>query len=240
VNEKLLADRLAAVANRVDDSDWIDVQRRVRTAKPRRHRGVSVVAVVIGTVVVAGAALGVGYQLFDLSVGDPAPPEIQRVFDEWEQHRLAAVQEMRRRAGVIRQVDLQTRRVRLAGRIRTQNGRRVLFWAAPTTRGWCYAIQYLHFRNPARYFMQGGCGRGPQFAFDTHSFVGGRLYAGRVRPRVETLEVAIGTAPLATIPRRRVRLRNGFYLFDAPEGILARIIGRDAEGRILFVRKDFA
>ena len=240
MNGKLLADRIAAVANREDDSDWLDVQRRTRSKAPRRGRRVSVVAVLVGTLVLAGAALGLGYRLFDLSVGDPAPPEVQRIFDRWDQHRLAAVQEMRRQSGVSRPVDLQVQRARLAGRLRARNGRRVLFWAAPTTRGWCWAIQYLTFRNPARYFMQGGCGRGPQFAFDSHSFVGGRLYAGRVRPRVATLELAIGTAPLATTPRRRVRLRNGFYLFGAPEGILARIIGRDARGRILFVRKDFA
>jgi hypothetical protein len=240
VNEKLLADRMAAVANRVDDSDWVDVQRRVSAAAPRRRRSVSVAAVVVGTLVVAGAALGLGYQLFDLSVGDPAPPPVQRAFDRMDRSRLDAARTMRREAGIDRQVDVQIRRARLVGRVRARNGRRVFFWAAPTTRGWCWALQYLHFRNPAHHFMEGGCGRGPAFAFDTHSFVGGRLYAGRVGPRVATLELAIGTAPLAELPRRRVRLRNGFYLFDAPEGILARIIGRDARGRVLFVREDFA
>jgi hypothetical protein len=240
VNEKLLADRIAAIANGVDDSDWVDVQSRVRVAVPRRRRRASVAAVLAVMLVLAGTALGLGYEILDLSVGDPAPPQVQHMFDRWEQHRIDAAREMRRRAGVERPVDLQIRRARLTGRIRARNGRHVLFWAAPTTRGWCWAIQYLTFRNPARYFMQGGCSRGPQFAFDSHSFVGGRLYAGRVRPRVATLEMRIGTAPLATLPRRRISLRNGFYLFDAPEGILARIIGRDAQGRILFVRKDFA
>jgi hypothetical protein len=240
MNEKLLADRMAAVANRLDDSDWVDVRRRVRAGAPPRRRGVSLAAVAVGMLVLAGAALGLGYQLFDLSVGDPAPPQVQRAFDRMDQSRLDAARTMRREAGIDRQVDVQIRRARLVGRVRTRNGRRVLFWAAPTTRGWCWAIQYLHFRNPAHYFMQGGCGRGPAFAFDTHSFVGGRLYAGRVRPRVATLEIRIGTAPLSELPRRRIPLRKGFYLFDAPEGILARIVGRDAQGRILFIRKDFA
>jgi hypothetical protein len=240
VNEKLLAERLAAVANPVDDSDWLDVQRRVRTSVSRRPRRTTVAVAVAAALVLAGGALGLGYQLFDLSVGDPAPPEIQRVFAGFDRHRLEAAREMRRRAGITRPVDVQIGPARLVGRVRARNGRRVLFWAAPTKRGWCWAIQYLHFRNPAHSFMQGGCGRGPAFAFDGHSFVGGRLYAGRVRPRVATLEIRIGTAPLAQLPRRWIALRNGFYLFDAPEGILARIVGRDARGRVLFVRKDFA
>jgi hypothetical protein len=239
VNEKLLADRMAAVANRVDDSDWLDVHRRVRTvARPRRS--VSVVAVAVATLILAGAAVGLGYQLLDLSLGDPAPPEVQRAFDRIDQSRLDAARAMRQKAGIDRHVDVQIGRARLVGRVRARNGRRVLFWAAPTTRGWCWAVQYLHFRNPAHYFMEGGCARGPAFAHDTHSFVGGRLYAGRVRPRVASLEIRIGTAPLTELPRRRIPLRNGFYLFDAPEGILARIVGRDSRGSVLFVRKDFA
>ena len=239
-DENLLADRLAAVANPLDDSDWLDVQRRARTAPRRQRRGPLIAVVVAGTLILAGGSLALGYELLDLSVGDPAPPKIQQVFDSWDQHRLAAVQEMRRRAGVTRSVDLQTRRARLAARIRARNGRRVLFWAAPTTRGWCWALQYLYLRKPVQYSMEGGCAQGPVFAFDSHSYVGGRLYAGRVRPRVATLELRIGTAPLRQLPHRRIPLRNGFYLFDAPEGILARIIGRDAQGRVLFVRKDFA
>jgi hypothetical protein len=239
MNEKLLAERIAAVADRTDDSDWLDVRRRIQMTKPRRNR-TTVGAVAIAALVLAGAALGLGYQFLDLSVGDPAPPEVQRIFDRWEQHRLAAAKEMRRRVGANRLADLYVGRARLAGRLRARNGRQVLFWTAPTTWGWCYAIQYVHFRNPARYFMQGGCGRGPAFAFDSHSFVGGRLYAGRVGPRVSTLEVRIGTGPLRRLPPRRIPLRNGFYLFDAPEGILARIVGRDARGRTLFVREDFA
>lgn len=228
MNEKLLAERLVAVANRIDDSDWLDVQRRVRYRRRRPRRGLSLAAAVIGTLVVAGAAVGLGYQFFDFSLGDPAPEPVQRSFDSYRRH---AEQYWSRRQRFEARLDVPTREARLVGRLRARNGRRVLFWAAPTRRGWCHFVQYLTFRDPARFFGQGGCGRGRQFALEYHSFVGGKLLAGRVRPVVTNLRVFVGKGP-----GRRVRLTDGFYVFDTPEGTPIRIVGRDAKGRVAFVR----
>lgn len=231
MNEKLLAERLTAVANPVDDSDWLDVQRRVRNTPRRPRRGASLAAVLVATLVLAGAALGLGYQFFDLSLGDPAPEPVQRSFDMWEEHRKLAEQYWSRRERLESRFDIPTREARLVGRLRARNGRRVLFWAAPTSRGWCHLVQYLTFGNPAKFFAQGGCGRGPQFALEYHSFVGGKLFAGRVRPAVTNLLVFVGSGP-----GRPVRLTNGFYVFDTPDGAAIRIVGRDAKGRVAFVK----
>jgi hypothetical protein len=231
VNEKLLADRLSAVANHVDDSDWLDVKRRVSYTPRRPRRGASLAAILVGTLVLAGAALGLGYQFFDLSLGDPAPEPVQRSFDMWEEHRKLAEQHWSRRHRLESRLDIPTREARLVGRLRARNGRRVLFWAAPTQRGWCHLVQYLTFRKPAQFFAQGGCGRGRQFDLEYHSFVGGKLFAGRVRPAVTNLLVFVGSGP-----GRRVRLTNGFYVFDTPDGTPIRIVGRDVKGRVAFLR----
>jgi hypothetical protein len=235
MNEKLLADRIAAIANPLDDSDWLDVQRRVRTTRWRPSRIVWVAAGLGAVLVLSGVALGLGQRVLDLSIGDPAPEPIQQAFDRFDQSRLAAAQVMRRKAGVTTRVDIQTEDARLVGRLRAQNRRRVRFWAAPTTRGWCYAVEYEQFRNPAHSFMDASCSRGEGFAYESHSYVGGRTFAGHVRPRVASLAIVFGNGQ-----RRRVQLTNGFYLFWAPYSLTVRIIGRDSRGRVLFVRTDFA
>jgi hypothetical protein len=229
MNEKLLADRITAIANPVDDSDWLDVRRRVRPSTRRRRGSFALAAVLCGTLVLAGAAFGLGYALFDLSLGDPAPERVQESFDLMDEFRLMAARSIGQEA----RADLQTGPARLVGRLRARNGRRVLFWAAPTKRGWCYSLQFISFRNPNDAFAQGGCGRG-SFRFDSHSFVGGALFAGRVQRTVVTLEVFAGSE------RRRVQVTKGFYLFDTREGAPVRIVGRDSKGRVVFVRSEAA
>jgi hypothetical protein len=74
----LLAERFAALTNQLDDSDWLDVRRRARTAS-RRWLLIPVAAAI--AVIAAGSALAVYRELVDFFSAEPAPERIQLDFE---------------------------------------------------------------------------------------------------------------------------------------------------------------
>lgn len=70
----LLAERFAALTNRVDDSDWLDVRRRARTA-PRRWLLIPVAAAI--AVIAVGSAFAVYRELVDFISAEPAPENVK-------------------------------------------------------------------------------------------------------------------------------------------------------------------
>ena len=80
--EDALALRFAAVADTRDDSDWLDVQRRVRRAKRRRVLTISLVAA--AAVLVAAPAFALRGSIIDFFSADPAPTRVVRDFGSME------------------------------------------------------------------------------------------------------------------------------------------------------------
>lgn len=77
-DDTLLADRLSALVDAPGAGDWADVTRRVRRA--RRRRALTTALVVLGAVVVAAPAFGLGRFAIDWLSADPAPDRVQLEF----------------------------------------------------------------------------------------------------------------------------------------------------------------
>ena len=72
--DRLLAPRFAALANPVDDSDWLDVRRRARTRHGRRWLAVPLAAGLAA--LLAGSAFALYRELVDFHSSEPAPERI--------------------------------------------------------------------------------------------------------------------------------------------------------------------
>lgn len=77
-DDALLAERLAPLVDAPSAPDWGDVTRRVRRA--RRRRALTTALVVVGAVVVAAPAFGLGRYAIDWLSADPAPARVQLDF----------------------------------------------------------------------------------------------------------------------------------------------------------------
>ena len=77
-DDTLLAERLAPLVDAPSAPDWGDVTRRVRRA--RRRRTLTAALVVVGAVVVAAPAFGLGRYAIDWLSADPAPDRVQLDF----------------------------------------------------------------------------------------------------------------------------------------------------------------
>ena len=77
----LLAERFAALRNPLDDSDWLDVRRRARTA-PQRWLLIPTVAAV--AVIVVGSAFALYGELVDFFSAEPAPERVVVQFGQMD------------------------------------------------------------------------------------------------------------------------------------------------------------
>ena len=77
-DDTLLAERLALLVDAPSTPDWGDVTRRVRRA--RRRRTLTTALVVVGVLVVAAPAFGLGRYAIDWLSADPAPDRVQLDF----------------------------------------------------------------------------------------------------------------------------------------------------------------
>lgn len=76
--EAVLAARFAALTDRGDDSDWLDVQRRVHRAKRRRTLAASLIAA--AAVLIVAPAFALRGSIIDFFSADPAPTPVVRDF----------------------------------------------------------------------------------------------------------------------------------------------------------------
>ena len=77
-----LRDRFAALADLRDDSDWLDVRRRARSAT--RRRALVGAAVAAAVLLLAAPALGLHRVVVSFFEGEPAPQRVQVDFARQE------------------------------------------------------------------------------------------------------------------------------------------------------------
>lgn len=77
----ILAERFAALTNPLDDSNWLDVRRRARTA-PRRWLLIPIAAAV--AVIVVGSAFALYRELVDFLSAEPAPERVVVQFGQMD------------------------------------------------------------------------------------------------------------------------------------------------------------
>jgi hypothetical protein len=233
VIEAQLAERFSALANPLDDSDWLDVRRRAR--RPRPWFALPLAATV--AVLAVASAFAVYGQVVDFFSADPAPARIVR---EYGQMRAIA------------SIDVHGPRVlpHEARKIMEPewHGKPEPFYVAPTEDGgFCY-----------RWAIGGSCGRivgsGVQrtvgFGFldgkDGPTVIDGRV----LNPDVARLELryADGTATEIPIVWVTPPIDAGFFAYDIPEAHeqnrhgATQLVAFDSDGDVIqqtpFLRAD--
>jgi hypothetical protein len=121
--DDVLGARLAALANPIDDSDWLDVRRRVsRRLIDRRRLAVAAFAAALA-IGIAAPAFGLHYTVIEWFRAEPAPERVQL---EFSQLAIGAPEGMD--PGVIPNSARKVTEVRHDGKLYT-------LWVAPTKEG---------------------------------------------------------------------------------------------------------
>jgi hypothetical protein len=197
-----LAEQFAALANPVDDSDWLDVRRRAR-GKSRRALVLPLVAVV--AVLAVASAFALERHLVDFFAAEPAPERVVLHFEQLEARSVAF-----HGAGPA-PISGEARKVLEA----TIDGERRSLFVAPTEDGgFCWVVPEL----------QGSCGRtGHRRTAPTLGVVwlegerGPALLSGHVLDQgVERLELAFEDGSREDVPLAWVSapIDAGFYVFE--------------------------
>jgi hypothetical protein len=180
-----LAQRLAWLENRADDSDWSAVRRRAR--RPRRRAALVAAITALATLLVT-PAFGIGSRLFDLVDRPPAPPGVQAHFaasnalrEHLIQHASAAGRRLHDRFP--RVVPGEARGI---AAIESTDGP-IYLWAAPTEDGrQCWFIQAGAETATGRPYGHGSC----DDAGRTDEIVPGGLWTDE-RPSVRIVHARI-------------------------------------------------
>lgn len=210
--DSLISQRVGAYASTVDDSDWLDVERRAAERAPSARRRFRVVAIaaalVAGLGVLAAPGWGVGYDVVDLFTGDPAPAEVQQAVHGAD---VGAPE------GMAPGIDASKTRKLLA--IPLADGRQATLWVAPTRSGdLCVYVQ--------RGSLAGGPGCGPsappvdqvKWGFQGRGeYDDTFLLHGRVPNGTSSLALRFEDGATADIS-----LVKGFFLYQIPSNHLAR------------------
>jgi hypothetical protein len=223
----LLAERFAALTNRLDDSDWRDVRRRARTAS-RRWLLIPVAAAI--AVIAAGSALAVYREVVDFFSAEPAPERIQLDFEFLREHTAEASSKFGGPKFTTEGPAREVMRVQIDGEARP-------LWVVPTREGgFCYR---LHFHGScltpdARADDRIGAG-----GLATRNAAGFDWLVGTVRDeRVQEVELLYQDGERARVPFVWVSppIDAGFYAHDVPEEheqsghLTVAVIGRDEDG----------
>ena len=231
MTEAELAARFAALANPLDDSDWLDVRRRAR----RTRRGFALPVAAAVAVLAVASAFGVYRQVVDFFSAEAAPERIV-----YEYSRMAAVAKVG--LGGPHVVAGETRKVMDV----EWRGKPEPFYVAPTEDGgFCY-----------RWATGGSCGRvRPEQRAVGMVVVDGKNgpdhVAGHViDPDVTRLEVEYEDGQSTEIPVVWVSppIDAGFYAYDVPEAHelaghgATELVAYDRDGkevqRTEFIRND--
>lgn len=222
----LLAERLAALTNTLDDSDWLDVRRRARAAS-RRWLLIPLAATV--AVIAVGSAFALYRELVDFGSAEPAPQRVQLDFDSLRERSA----EMRAKAGAppitpegpAREV----MRVQIDGETRPLS-------VVPTREGsFCFRLAFAMscVLDPNEMNSIGYSG------LATPDGNGSQWLVGPVSDEaVETVELLYQDGESVRLPFVWVSppINAGFYAYDVPERheqpghLTAVIIARDENG----------
>lgn len=196
-----LRERFAALANPVDDSDWLDVRRRAQGRGRRRWLTLPLAAALAALLV--GSAFGLYREIVDFFGAEPAPERVVVDFGRMSVHAVEGLG-----PDVVPE---QARQVMEA----TVRGKRRALYVAPTrSGGFCWLWPNL----------QGSCGRthAGQSALGVvwlESAEGPALLSGHLLdPAVERLELRYEDGEKADIPFIWVSkpIDAGFYIFEVP------------------------
>ena len=159
MQEDLLAPRFAALANPLDDSDWLDVVSRARVApdsqpkSERRRRTVRrplalAAALAIAAILAAASYAVVRYVI----VGSPAPPAVKASEQLLSQVKGELIPKAHSGTGI------EVARTKAAAAINASTGP-VYLWVAPTRKGgYCAFLQVVGTELPdGRPNLSGGC-----------------------------------------------------------------------------------
>jgi hypothetical protein len=214
----LLAERFAALTNRLDDSDWHEVRRRAQTARRGTRRRWQL-AIALALLLLGGAAantalgLDLGDRLHDLVAGQPAPPPVEaRLRDEATAERIVPL--------FARTPNVDAEKAHGVMGLETSSGLAAL-WTVPTNHGpVCYFVELVTLSE------QAGAPRGDSRCTPrpsataalvwsrTRRTVDGReltLIAGYMAENVSS--VSLRSPEGATIP---VRTAERFFLAELP------------------------
>jgi hypothetical protein len=197
--ELQLANRFGALANEVDDSDWLEVGRRARR---RRRRWLAVPIAALVAALAVGSALGVYGHVVDFFSAEPAPDRIVREYGQ-----MSVLSTIRIGPRVL---PSQARKVMEVER----RGRPEPFYVAPTADGgFCY-----------RWGTSGSCGRvmGQQRRFGGPFLDGeygpaemsGTVLDGNIaRLRLEYEDGDATNIPIVWVSQP---IAAGFYAYEVP------------------------
>lgn len=134
--DRALAERFRALANPLDDSNWLEVRRRAarsRRSSPRRSRPLRLallVAALALAALLAAPGLGIGSRFVDLFTGAPAPEKVKEDVAALDVDAPAGETQGVRAGETVKLVEIPT-----------SSGRPAVLWIAPTKGGgWCWSV----------------------------------------------------------------------------------------------------
>jgi hypothetical protein len=240
IQDDLLAVRLAAIANPLDDSDWLDVVRRARPSRSRRR--LLVVALAAAFALVATAlAFGWPQSLIDFFRAAPAPKPVKNNF--------GAMNVIAPPGMSPRTIPGQARRIMSA----VFNGHRHVLYVAPTRDGsFCYewttamgsCAPPKHPRPlpgkpagvPAGSLATMGAG-----VQETRGGLPGIVTGYVIAGRAKTVEAQFVGGSSVSLPITWVSapIKAGFFVYDVPAAHRTRatavraIVARDRDGKVV-------
>jgi hypothetical protein len=191
--------------------------------RARRTRLLAVAALV--SVVVVTSAFGWPARVYDVIVGEPAPPRVKDAFALRNEGRERVLPIFRQNASS----DTIVERAHGVLGIETSVGP-VILWAAPTSGGGlCWIIEIVRLRSPGL----SGCSPGPWRESVVFTSGIGRdrvgdayldLLHGRARPDVASVEILYADGESETVP-----VLEGFFLHE-PREMPVTVVARDRAG----------
>ncbi len=191
----VLESHLERLVNPIDDSDWLDVQRRVRGMR-RPRRVIAFAAGIAAAAVLAVPAFGVGGRLLDLIDGSPAPPEVKTYFaaDNQSRQQLFAAAAAAGQVLRDRYAQVSPEGARGIAAIESADGP-IYLWAAPTTDGrQCWLIQAGSEAATGRPYGLGAC----DGASPTASMATGTFWTAE-RPNVQIVHARVYDAAIVSV-----------------------------------------
>lgn len=220
-SEHLIRQRFAALADRTDDSDWSEVQRRAGRGN-RRSRLLALAVLAAVGAAIAAPALGLSGKVVHLfGSSEPAPARVEESFATLDVGAPAGMA-----TGVIAE---QTRQVLEQP---VGEGRRAVLWVAPTKAGGFCMTLGLGKLDSAPHELGGGCDRDRVLPFAPGLSAPGPmspagkilrgpvLYSGSVLiDEARTVRFDFEDGAQATVPLVWVSepIDAGFFVYALPE-----------------------
>lgn len=224
----LLAERFAALTNRHDDSDWLDVHRRARVSARRRLvLPIAAAVALIG----AGSAFALYRGGVDFLGAKPAPERIQLDFDSLRQQSAAASAQFGGPKYTPEGPAREVMRAQIAGEAQP-------LWVVPTTEGgFCYRLLFATSCPDVRQRDPIGITGLASADGDGFDWIAGPVSDGAV----QEVELVYQDGERAKVPFVWVSapIDAGFYAYDVPKehqesgDHIKAVLGLDADRKIV-------